>query len=290
MITTEIKKKTIEALKKHLENFSSGAKMAVSISISSSQLSRILKGELEGVISDSNWISIARKLDVQLQDSEAWITAKTPMFIHIYTQLQACQKFNLSGLLCDMTDVGKTYTARIFAKENKNAVYIDCSQVKSKQKLIREIAKEFGLCHTSKYADVYGDLVFYLRSIPSPIIILDEAGDVDYTAFLELKALWNATEGCCAWYMMGADGLKEKIELHRGRKKVGYAELFSRFGSTYQKVTPEGKEALEDFKTTQVVMLAKANNPNVNVKEIIAKTNGSLRRVRIELQKLKSAQ
>lgn len=287
MITIEIKKRTVEALKTHLANFSSGAKMAISVGISGSQLSRILKGELEGVLSDSNWISIARKLDVQLKDSEPHITAKTPMFVYIYAQLQVCKNESISGLLCDLSDTGKTYAAKVFAKENKNAIYIDCSLNKSKQKLIREISKELGLGSAAKYSDVCADLVFYLRSIPNPIVILDEAGDLDYAAFLELKALWNATEGCCAWYMMGADGLREKMELHRGRKKVGYAEIFTRFGSTYQRVTPMGKEALEDFKRIQVSMIAKANNPNVNIKEIIAKTNGSLRRVRIELRKLK---
>ena len=45
--------------------------------------------------------------------------------------------------------------------------------------------------------------------------------------FLELKALWNATERCCAWYMMGADGLKEKINRAIEGKKVGYTEMLS---------------------------------------------------------------
>jgi len=130
-------------------------------------------------------------------------------------------------------------------------------------------------------------LVFYLRSIPNPLIILDEAGDLDYPAFLELKALWNATEGCCGWYMMGADGLREKIERARYARKVGYAELFSRFGSKYQKVSPDGKEANEEFTRTQVVMIARANNPDVDVKEMLGKVNGSLRRVKIELQKVR---
>lgn len=70
------------------------------------------------------------------------------------------------------------------------------------------------------YADVYEDLVYYLRSIEHPLIILDEAGDLQYEAFLELKALWNATERCCAWYMMGADGLKEKSTVPLSARKL----------------------------------------------------------------------
>ncbi len=288
MITKEFKQRIVEAVKQRRSHYSSAAKMAVSLDVNSAQLSRIINGDLDGVLSLAKWINIARKLDVQLREDNKWQTAKTPVFTHIYTQLKACQENALSGLLCDMADVGKTYTAKIYAKENEYVVYVDCSQVKSKQKLIREIAKELGLGHTAKYADVYGDLVFYLRSIPNPLIILDEAGDLDYPAFLELKALWNATEGCCAWYMMGADGLKAKIESNLGRKKVGYTELFSRFGSRYQKITPDGKEALEEFTRTQIAMIAKANNDKVDVKAIIAKSRSSLRRIRVELQKLKT--
>ena len=283
----DFKNRIIEAIKLDRVNYNSAAKQAVSLDVNSAQLSRILNDDTEGVLSEAKWFSIARRLDVQLREDAKWVTAKTPVFEVVSAQLQACQQSSLSGLLCDMADLGKTYTARAYAKENKYCVYIDCSQVKTKQKLIREISKELGLGNTGKYSDVYSDLVFYLRSIPNPLIILDEAGDLDYPAFLELKALWNATEGCCGWYMMGADGLREKIERARYARKVGYAELFSRFGSKYQKVSPDGKEANDEFTRKQVVMIARANNPNVDVKEILGKVNGSLRRVKIELNKLR---
>jgi len=281
----EFKNRIVEAIVLNRPQHQSAAKMAVTLGVSSAQLSRIINGDTENVLSESNWITIARKLDVQLREDAKWVTAKTPVYQFIYTQLNACQQSSLSGLLCDMADLGKTYTARCYAKENKFAIYIDCSQVKTKQKLIREISKELGLGNTGKYSEVYADLVFYLRSIPNPLVILDEAGDLDYPAFLELKALWNASEGACGWYMMGADGLKEKIERARYARKVGYAELFSRFGSKYQKVSPDGKEALDEFTRTQVVMIARANKADVDVREMLGKVNGSLRRVKIEIQK-----
>jgi DNA transposition AAA+ family ATPase len=285
MITTAFKQQIVEAVKNRLPNYKSAAKMAVALGINSAQLSRIQRGELEGVLSDANWISIARKLDVQVHALGAWKVAKTPVYTHVYTQLQACQVNALSGLLCDMADIGKTFTARQYIKENKHAIYIDCSQYKSKQQLIRAIAQDFGVGNSGRLTDVYADLVFYLKSVPNPLIILDEAGDLHYEAFLELKALWNATEGFCGWYMMGADGLKRKIENNILYKKVGFAELFSRFGSRYQKVTPDGQEALDEFRRTQVIMIAKVNDEAADVKAIVAKTGGSLRRVKIELRK-----
>lgn len=287
MITTEFKHRIVEAIVKDKINYPSQSKQAVALDLNTAQLSRIANGDIEQVLSDAKWLSIARRLNVLLNEREVWHTAKTPVYKFITEQLAYCQANAISGLLCDAADIGKTFAAKAYARDNKNAVYIDCSQVKSKQKLIRQIAKEFGVGHTGKYVDVYEDLVYYLQSIPNPIIILDEAGDLDYPAFLELKALWNATERGCAWYMMGADGLKAKIESNVSRKKVGYTEIFSRFGKRYQKIVPDGKENIEEFQKIQVALVAKANAKDCDIQKIYAKTDGSLRRVYTELQKTK---
>ncbi len=288
MITKELKTRITDTIRQKLPMYPSAAKMAIAMGINNAQLSRVLKGELDSVLSDANWISIARKLDVQINAEQPWKTAFTPTYVYIIKQLESCKDYSLSGLICDAPDIGKTHAAKEYVKFTKNAIYIDCAQTKTKQKLIRQIAKELGLGHTGKYSDVYGDLVFYLRSIPNPLVILDEAGDLDYPAFLELKALWNATEGTCGWFMMGADGLKKKMETNLANKKVGYAEIFSRFGALYQKITPDGKEAYQDFVNTQIALIAQANNTG-DVKTMIAKSAGSLRRLKKSILKPKAA-
>ncbi len=219
MITAEFKTKIAQAVKENRQNYRSDSKHAVSLGINSAQYSRAFnKGEFDRVLDNAKWISIARKLNVQLREGMAWVTVKTETYNYIYTQLNACQTRSISAILCDLAGIGKTHTAKQYVKENRNAVYIDCSQVKSKQKLIRKIAQEFGITHTGRYADVYEDLVYYIKQLQTPLVILDEAGDLDYPAFLELKALWNATEYACGWYMMGADGLREKMNRQKRKR------------------------------------------------------------------------
>ncbi len=199
-----------------------------------------------------------------------------------------CQSGSLSGIMCDLPNIGKTFTARHYVATHPNAVYIDCSQVKTKLKLVRKIAGEFGVDSKGRYADVYEDLVYYLRSIENPLIILDEAGDLSYEAFLELKALWNATERCCAWYMMGADGLKEKINRSIECKKVGYTEMLSRYGDRYSKVTPDDGKERSRFLIEQARIVATINAPEgTDPGEIARKSGGGLRRVYTEIEKLK---
>ena len=287
-LTNEIRERIRTAIVADRENYPSDNRHSVALGISASVYNAIKKGNYDRLVSEANWICIARRLGVVLKKEMAWVAAETPTFLFINEQLTLCQQSSISAILCDMPNIGKTFTARIYAQNHRHAVYVDCSQVKSKQKLIRHIAKEFGVGNNGRYSDVYADLVGYLRVIDTPLIILDEAGDLQYEAFLELKALWNATERCCAWYMMGADGLKQKIERAIEGKKVGYTEMLSRYGDTYSRVTPEDGKEREKFLKAQAMIVAKLNAPKgTDVRSLVNLSGGGLRRVYTEIEKLK---
>lgn len=288
MITTENKKKILAAINANRANYPSDAKHAASLGITTSVYSAVKNGQTERVLSDANWISIARRLNVSLRGEMEWKAAQTSTFKYINAQLEFCQQAGLSGILCDIPNIGKTFTARYYVAHHANAVYIDCSQVKTKVRMVKKIASEFGVGTHGRYVDIFEDLVYYLRSIDSPLIILDEAGDLQYEAFLELKALWNATERCCAWYMMGADGLKEKINRSIECKKVGYTEMLSRYGDRYSKVTPDDGREREKFLNEQARVVAKVNAPEgTDIALVVRKSGGGLRRVYTEIEKLK---
>lgn len=289
MITVEVQRQIIAALKIRRANFGGGDKsFATSLGINAAQYSRIINGNTYQVLSDASWISLARQMDISPSGKSKWNTARTAVYVKITGQLKKCQENSISGIFCDDADIGKTYAAKDYVRNNKFAVYIDCSQVKSKVELVRQIAKEFGVGHTGRYKDVYGDLVYYLTNVAqSPLVILDEAGDLSSLARLELKALWNATERVCGWYQMGADGLREVIRRGIERKQVGYIETFSRYGSRYQVATPAGKEDKKKFILQQAAQIIEANKPEtVDAQQILVKTEGSLRRIYTELSKL----
>lgn len=287
-ITEDIKRRIAHAIAQDRANYPSDAKHAVSLGISASVYNSVKKGNWEKQVSDAGWVGMARRLGVTLHAEQPWTAAETPTWVFVSEQLRVCQESGLSAILCDIPNIGKTFTARAYAKSHKNAVYIDCSQVKTKLKLVRKIAKEFGVSSLGRYSDIYDDLVEYLRTIDTPLVILDEAGDLQYEAFLELKALWNATERCCGWYMMGADGLRAKIDRNVESLKVGYAEMLSRFGDTFSRVTPEDERERRKFLMAQAAIIAKVNAPSgADVMRIVNATGGGLRRVYTEIEKLK---
>jgi hypothetical protein len=91
--------------------------------------------------------------------------------------------------------------------------------------------------------------------------------------------------------MMGADGLKAKIQRSIDNKKVGYTELFSRFGKRYGNVIPLEAEERKKVAQTNALMIIKANcKKGTDAGAILRRTMGddgmpSLRRIRKELMK-----
>jgi len=209
-LTNEFKQKVVTALLEARENYGgSDSDYAKSKGIKPAIYSRIKNGETERILSDTVWITLGRELQVKVYEDK-WKVARTSVYNEIEDNLRFCKELSKSMVLVDDCGIGKTYCTKHIIRKMKNTFYVDCSQAKTKQQFVRLLAKTVGIDNTGKYVDVKANLKYYLTTLELPLIVLDEAGDLEYTAFLELKELWNGTDGVCGWYMIGADGLRDK--------------------------------------------------------------------------------
>ncbi|MFD1816720.1 hypothetical protein SAMN04515674_1311, partial [Pseudarcicella hirudinis] len=239
-ITNEYKEQVKEALLGVRDNFDgTDSQFSKQWGINNSVFSQLKNGMTDRLLRDSQWLTIGRELDVQLH-SRKWKMAKTEVFKVIEEDVRFCQDNAKSKICVDDCGIGKTFSAKYLSRTLKNCFYVDASQAKTKQLFIRLIAKTIGV-DFGKYAEMKANIKYYLKNLPQPVVIIDEAGDLEYNAFLELKELWNATENCCGWYLMGADGLREKITRGINSKKVGFRELFSRYSEKYTSPVPVGQ-------------------------------------------------
>lgn len=285
----EYKERIVEAIKNNGFKFTTNKAQATNLGINPAQFSRITNGDLANVLSDAKWNEIASRYNVPVDATDFdWQTAGTQAYQFITAQLTACQEMSISGIFCDIADIGKTFTAKDYVSRHRNAIRVDCSRYKSRTELLRAMAREFGIDQHLSVRLLQQDLIQYMRSMTKPLVILDEFGDLSYPATLEVKALWNATEYRCGWYMMGADGLAVKLDRNRENKKVGFAELFSRFGSKYQRATPVNEKERTHYLLAEITKILRANNSKYTPTEMYSRTNGSLRRVRIEILKEKN--
>ncbi len=232
--------------------------------------SRLKKGEIEGLISESQWLQIGRELDVNIKEQH-WKVVRTKVYENLEGAILFCQAYGTSMVLVDDCGIGKTFCAKNIAKSYPNIFYIDCSQAKSKQSLIKIFAKTLGIDNKGTYLNIKENVKYYINQIENAVVILDEAGDLEYLSFLEIKELWNATPGRVGWFMMGADGLRNKIDKGINNKKVGYAEIFSRFSDEYLRFTPNGVEDKKAFRHELLTQVAAANHKGKTPIDILVK-------------------
>lgn len=258
-LTNEFRQKVRLALIEARQNYGgSDSDFSKSKGIKPSIYSRLKNGEMERILSDTAWISLGRELQVTVFEDN-WRVARTAVYSEIEDNLNFCAALSKSMVLVDDCGIGKTFCTKHIIKKMRNTFYIDCSQAKSKQHFVRLLAKTLGIDNQGRYMDVKANLKYYITTLEKPLIILDEAGDLEYNAFLELKELWNGTDGACGWYMIGADGLRVKIQKGISNKKVGFAEIFSRFSDEYVKLVPNGKLDRTIFYTQLISDVANAN-------------------------------
>ena len=255
---------------------------AGSFGISGAIYSQVKKGLLEGKLSPQKWITIARKLGIPTNE-RTWTFVKTEVYYRIEEDLNFCKSYSKAMIFVDEPEIGKTVAAKYFKKNNKGVFYIDASQCKTYTLLIKAIAKEMGFWTKDKKDELISDIKYYITTVENPLIIIDEAGDLQFEAFLFLKELWNATEGCCGFYLMGSDGLRHKITKGISHEKQGYKEIFSRFSGNYSSIVPIGKEQKKEFYKHLVGDVLehnikdKAEIPKI-IQKVITKEGSGLRR------------
>ncbi len=216
----------------------------------------------EKVISDDKLVRIGRKLQVSFSSAPVTKTEKTEVYEYLHEMLDLCQQHSAGRIFVDIADLGKSFAAKDYILNRENAFYVQCDQHKGRTEFIRALARATGASTRGSLKDVYRDTIYMIQSMDKPVIVLDEAGDLAYTAFLEIKAYWNALEGCCGWLMMGADGLAKKMDANITNKKVGYTEILRRFGGEYMSYTKGmSKAEIAQLKLRIVNDVAEANVP-----------------------------
>ncbi|MFY7826901.1 MAG: AAA family ATPase [Flectobacillus sp.] len=264
-ITKEYKEKVLSKLLEIRKNFDgSDSAFAKQWGINNSVYSRLKNNEIDGLLRDNQWLNIGRELEVSLKD-RVWKMVKTEVFEVIEQDIVFCQEYAKGMIFVDECGIGKTYAAKYLSRTLKNCFYVDASQAKTKQAFVRLLARTIGL-ESGKYLEMKANIKHYLKMLPNPIVIVDEAGDLEYNALLDLKEFWNGTENACGWYMIGADGLKEKINRGISSKKVGFRELFSRYSENFSSVVPNGNQERLQFYKNLVTAVASVNLTDKSMK------------------------
>lgn len=245
-ITNELKDKVVAELLRQRDNYSGGdGAFAKTYDLKSTEFSTLKTGGRK-LLSSARWIRLARELEIPVSGRK-WNIARTEVFNRIEEEVLFCKEHSKSMIFADDCGIGKTFTAKYLKMKLANCFYIDGSQCKTALLFVRTLARTIGVDSSGTYSEMKADIKYCLGYLPQPVVIIDEAGDFGHEAWLVIKELWNATEGVCGWYMMGADGLRAKVERGKRNKTVGFAEMFSRMAERYSSVVPFERHAKLEF-------------------------------------------
>lgn len=275
--TTELRQQVIHQLNALRPMYGgTDAQFAKKWGINATSYSTIKNGGIDGnVLRESKWLDLARELGIN-KDQNVWKFARTEVFTRIEEEVTFCKNASKSLMLVDEPEIGKTVAGQYLSKSLKNCFYVDCSQAKTRIQFARQFAKAIGCDSNGKHVEVKMGIKKHLCNLHQPVVILDEAGDLDYTTLMELKEFWNGTDGRCGWYMMGADGLRTKIEKGIQNKKAGFREMFSRFNGKYMSIVPTEITEKQQFYAKLVTDVVSVNAPHYNVKQLVNKCLGNL--------------
>lgn len=274
--------------------FQSRKRYATSINITSSDFSNLENEKWkqnDRLFSAQKWVRIAREVGYEFNARQSWNTAETMTYRAIRRQLEMCAKDGLSAIFCDEAGLGKTHAAREFCANTPNAFYVNGGSFPRKVAFIRALATAVGINpDKSKVEDVLMDTVMYLKALPHPVIVIDEAGDLHNNTYLLLKRIYNELEFQCGLYMIGARGLKKRIDSAIRNRTNGFEEVYSRFGGRFTTVLPDGAKERKEFLRKEALLVADANglHDNERINRILSR-DFDMRTVRREVLKSRIA-
>lgn len=294
----QIKHQITEALKSAREgsSFKSNAKFARSIGITDTDYSNIINLKWVAspqLLSKAKWATVARAIKFQANHRKGWQTAQTKTYRYITKQLEACRDMSVTAMLVDEAGIGKTYTCEDYANRNRGeVVYMNCSQCPGKVRFVNTLAEKLGINLERTVEDTFQACIYYIVTfLDKPLLILDEAGDLEQSAILLLKRLYNSTEFQLGIFMCGANGFAKKMNAGVRLNKNGYVELASRMGRGFNRSTPttqKGKQAMTEFIREEVETICLANGiTDTEAMNKIINSSADLRQAARKIRKAK---
>ena len=128
---------------------------------------------------------------------------------------------------------GKSFALKYYASQQSNVFYVGCEEYFKKKTFLQKILQAMGLVQTGIAPEMVDTIVFNLRKIDKPLIIIDEFDKLNDKVMQIFKTLYNQTEELCGFILCGAPYFRERIEKGARANRQCYVEIYSRIGRNF---------------------------------------------------------
>lgn len=271
-MTHQEKIQTVEALERMISIKGSQNKLANDMpGVSAATLSQMRNHNWE-LIANEMWRKVGAYVGVS---ATGWNFAETRNAMELSKFFADAQHFALVLAVTGKAGSGKTETAKKYEVENKNAFLLSCNEYWDKRWFLRELLAKMGRDHAGlTLPEMMQKSVLLLKSLDSPLIVLDEADKLADNVLLFFITLYNELENHCGIVLMATHFLEKRIRRGVAMEKKGYREIYSRVGLRFIE--------LENTSYADVEKVCKANGiePIETIRAIAKDSDGDVRRVR----------
>jgi DNA transposition AAA+ family ATPase len=235
---TADKQRIVDALQRLKAAGRSQRHIATLAGISPANITLMLQGRWGETISDELW----RKVQAELRLTDAqWNTVDIWNYKKTYSICQVAQRMRTARIITYDAGFGKSHALLAYAAEAPNVVYLQCERHYTRRVLLSKFARALGMPHLSgSVAEQIDDITARLKSLQTPLVIWDEFDKViDKSGVFDLfKTFYDATLGHAAFVLCGTPALQEYLLRRVRANKIGYVELYSRCGRTFNTLRP----------------------------------------------------
>lgn len=202
-------------------------------------------------IKDMYYRKIANIIGVAY-DTVYWDTVETPQYDSIMTELADSKSRGYEKLIIGDTGCGKTYAVNEFKRKYPQNTYcITVSNLYYVNDILGELCDVVGVQTVQRPLSRVRDLSKQMHSLRQtgrqPIIIIDEAENLNLSALRMIKALYDAVAGACPIVLIGTNQLLKKIDHLRKKDFDGIQQLYRRFKAGIRLLDPVRKDMYEPF-------------------------------------------
>jgi DNA transposition AAA+ family ATPase len=271
-MTHQDKIQTVEALERFIIQKGSQNQVAAGMpGVSAATLSQMRNHKWE-LIADEMWRKVAAYVGVA---ASGWNFAETRNSKDLMQFFTESQQHALVLAITGKAGSGKSESAKKYESENKNAFLLSCNEYWDKRWFLRELLAKMGKEHAGlTLPEMMHKAVLLLKTLNSPIIILDEADKLADNVLLFFITLYNELENHCGIVLMATHFLEKRIRRGVATEKKGYREIYSRVGLRF--IELEATSYID----VEKVCIANGIDDKALILAISKDSDGDVRRVR----------
>lgn len=270
-----LKKQIRDGLNKKIVKLGlSQSEAARRIGVSPATITNIVNGKWDNI--SGAWLKVQNFV---MEYLDTWNVAKTPNYLVVQNICFHAQAVGTSRAISFRAGSGKSFAAKDYANNSRNAFYICAMGDMSKRQMLKKLCRVMGLEYSYRIGDMLDDITEHIKTIQKPLIIIDEFDELDNRAMRIFKDIYNRCK--CGFVLIGGMHLKKKIMRGVQNNRQSFNEIYSRLGREFYALNNNGGDAI------QLICEANGIVEQETIERIIQIAKGDLRKVEHEIENIR---